>query len=76
MTPEELRHVAEAERRARAGSRHSLHVCCAAGCQSMNSEQVRDALTSTVQRYGLEKEVTVKGVGCMGLCAAGPLVKI
>jgi bidirectional [NiFe] hydrogenase diaphorase subunit len=76
MTPEELRHLAAAERQSRSSCKHGIHVCCAAGCQSMGSDQIREALSSVVRRYGLEEEVQVKSVGCLGLCAAGPLVSI
>ena len=76
MTPEELRHLADAERQAKGRCKHNIHVCCAAGCESMNSQQIKDALSSVVKRYGMEEEVAVKAVGCMGLCAAGPLVSV
>jgi bidirectional [NiFe] hydrogenase diaphorase subunit len=53
---------------------HIVKVCVAAGCLSANSEQVKTQLESEVKQRGLESCCKVKGVGCMGLCAAGPLV--
>ncbi|PSH04732.1 MAG: NADH-quinone oxidoreductase subunit L [Acidobacteria bacterium] len=53
---------------------HVIKVCVAAGCLSANSEQVKTQLESEVKQRGLEGCCKVKGVGCMGLCAAGPLV--
>ncbi len=53
---------------------HVIKVCVAAGCLSANAEQVKTQLESEVKQRGLETCCKVKGVGCMGLCAAGPLV--
>jgi bidirectional [NiFe] hydrogenase diaphorase subunit len=53
---------------------HIIKVCVAAGCLSANSEQVKTQLESELTQRGLEGCCKVKGVGCMGLCAAGPLV--
>jgi bidirectional [NiFe] hydrogenase diaphorase subunit len=53
---------------------HVIKVCVAAGCLSANSEQVKTQLESELTQRGLETCCKVKGVGCMGLCAAGPLV--
>jgi len=53
---------------------HVVKVCVAAGCLSANAEQVKTQLESEIKQRGLETCCKVKGVGCMGLCAAGPLV--
>jgi bidirectional [NiFe] hydrogenase diaphorase subunit len=53
---------------------HIIKVCVASGCLSGNSEQVKTQLESELKQRGLETCYKVKGVGCMGLCAAGPLV--
>jgi bidirectional [NiFe] hydrogenase diaphorase subunit len=76
MTPEELQTIATEERAAQKKLKHCVHVCTAAGCLSSHSDQVKDALTSVVKRYGMEGECQVRGVGCMGLCSAGPLVSL
>jgi bidirectional [NiFe] hydrogenase diaphorase subunit len=55
--------------------RLSANVCEAAGCLSRESDKVVDALTDRVTRLGLT-DVAVRRVGCLGLCAAGPLVEI
>ena len=47
----------------------------AASCLSSHSDQVKSALEADVKARGLEQKCKVKGVGCMGLCAAGPLVE-
>src|ERR1051325_10316971 len=76
MTIEELKNIAEAERAAQKRYPHHVCVCIAAGCLSSGSDQVRDALKKEVAESGMQNEVQVKGVGCMGLCSAGPLVSI
>ncbi|MGO8687772.1 MAG: NuoF family protein [Candidatus Dormibacteria bacterium] len=55
--------------------RASAQVCQAAGCLSMQSDAVFDALCEQVTARGLT-DVAVKRVGCLGLCAAGPLVAV
>jgi bidirectional [NiFe] hydrogenase diaphorase subunit len=74
MTPEELVQIGETEREAQQQFESSIHVCVAAGCLSCQSDQVKDAFDKDVARRGLDKKCKVKGVGCLGLCAAGPLV--
>ena len=55
--------------------RVSAYVCAAASCVSMQSEDVLKRLGEQVSAAGLA-DVRVKRVGCLGLCAAGPLVSI
>jgi bidirectional [NiFe] hydrogenase diaphorase subunit len=76
MTIEELRKIGEAEQAAQKKYQHHVHVCIAAGCLSSASDHVRDALKKEVAESGMQGEVLVKGVGCMGLCSAGPLVSV
>jgi bidirectional [NiFe] hydrogenase diaphorase subunit len=47
----------------------------AAGCLSMQADTVFDSLCERVTARGLT-DVAVKRVGCLGLCAAGPLVAV
>jgi bidirectional [NiFe] hydrogenase diaphorase subunit len=76
MTLEELQNIAETERAAQKKYQHHVCVCTAAGCLSSGSDLVRDAIKKEVAEAGMKNEVLVKGVGCMGLCSAGPLVSI
>ena len=55
--------------------RVSANVCQAAGCLSMGSEQLFENLREAVLAKGLD-DVAVRRVGCLGLCAAGPLVLV
>src|ERR1700756_5338733 len=74
MTPEELEQIAEDERAARKEFPHRVNVCVAAGCISCQSQIVKDAIDKEIAQRGWQKRCQSKGVGCMGLCAEGPLV--
>jgi bidirectional [NiFe] hydrogenase diaphorase subunit len=74
MTPEELEQIAHAEREAQGSIPQTINVCVAAGCLSCQSQSVKDALDKEVTQRGGAASCKVKGVGCMGLCAEGPLV--
>ena len=76
MTIEDLHKIAETERAAEKKFQHHVCVCIAAGCLSSGADHVRDALNKEVAESGMKNEVLVKGVGCMGLCSAGPLVTV
>jgi len=73
---EELNEIADKEREAAAPYEHTIHVCVAASCLSSRSDQVKSALEAEVKAQGREHKCKVKGVGCMGLCAAGPLIEV
>jgi bidirectional [NiFe] hydrogenase diaphorase subunit len=56
-------------------TRTSAYVCEAASCLSAGSDQILDEIAQGAISNEL-KDVCVKRVGCLGLCAAGPLVRI
>lgn len=74
MTYDELTDAAAEEMSRQQGYRHCLRVCTAAGCLSQHHDAIKLALEQAIKDQGRAGEVQVKGVGCMGLCAAGPLV--
>jgi bidirectional [NiFe] hydrogenase diaphorase subunit len=76
MIPEELSKIAETELEQSKLHKHALKVCMAAGCLSSHADHVKDALEQEVKQRGMDSCCKVKGVGCMGLCAQGPLVQI
>jgi bidirectional [NiFe] hydrogenase diaphorase subunit len=76
MTPEELGKIATTEQEEQKHFKQTISVCVAAGCVSMGSDQIKDRLAKQVKEAGHEKHCCVKGVGCLGLCAAGPLVAV
>lgn len=55
--------------------RATAGVCEAASCLSSRSGEVHAGLIDALQAAGVG-DVAVKRVGCLGLCAAGPLVSV
>jgi bidirectional [NiFe] hydrogenase diaphorase subunit len=55
--------------------RASAHVCEAASCMSAQAHDITLGLAEKCAAAGLT-DVAIKRVGCLGLCAAGPLVEI
>jgi len=76
MTLDELRQISEKERQSSAKFQHHVCVCTAAGCLSSGAGEVASALKQEIAEAGMQNEVEVKTVGCMGLCSAGPLVSV
>lgn len=74
MNLEELEQIAESVRLENSKFDHEINVCMGTGCLSQHSDQLKDALTSAVADSG--KKALVRRTGCMGLCAAGPLVLV
>ncbi len=75
LTADDLPRIAEAENTAAEAFEHTIRVCVAAGCLSQRSDQVKQRLEQEIQERDLT-HCRVKGVGCMGLCSAGPLVSV
>jgi bidirectional [NiFe] hydrogenase diaphorase subunit len=76
MTNEELLEIVNKENEDKAKFRHCLNVCNVTGCAAVRSNELVAELQAEVKKRGLENEVQIKKVGCMGLCAAGPIISI
>jgi bidirectional [NiFe] hydrogenase diaphorase subunit len=76
MTPEELEQVAQKRREKAARFEAEIRVCTAAGCLSMKSEALLESLQKELDATGRADRCRAKGVGCLGLCSAGPLVLV
>src|SRR5450755_1295126 len=74
MTSEELLQIAETTTAELKTFDYQLNVCMGTGCMSQHSDKVKAALTEEVAKSG--KHCHVRQTGCMGLCAAGPLVLV
>jgi bidirectional [NiFe] hydrogenase diaphorase subunit len=74
MTLEELDQISESTRAQYAKYDNEINVCMGTGCLSQHSDKLKDALAKAVESQG--KNVFVRRTGCMGLCAAGPLVLV
>ncbi|MDZ4671820.1 MAG: NuoF family protein [Phototrophicales bacterium] len=75
MDMDELTNIAQQEQAKEAQYVHRARVCTATGCLSIGSEAVKEALEQHATAKG-KQHCLVMGVGCMGLCGAGPLVSI
>src|SRR4051794_10614593 len=76
MMPEELHAIGAKKRDENGKFKHCLHVCMGSGCCSSQAEVVLKNLSDGVKAAGKQKDVRVIGVGCMGLCANGPMVAV
>jgi NADH:ubiquinone oxidoreductase subunit E len=55
---------------------HQINVCMATACHSSGSEEIKDRLAAEVKARGIEQRCLIRGVGCRGLCTAGPMVGV
>ena len=51
-------------------------VCAGTGCSIGNSSELVKRFEEEIRSFGLEKEISVKKTGCLGLCGFGPNVAI
>ncbi|HHY81917.1 MAG TPA: FAD-dependent oxidoreductase [Clostridiales bacterium] len=56
--------------------KYQILVCAGAGCVSSDCGLVRDAVIDVIKSLSLEKDVRVYETGCIGTCAAGPVMMI
>ncbi len=60
----------------KSGLKHQVCVCAGAGCISSGALSVLEATKKQVKDLGMDKEIEIIPVGCMGACNQGPLVKV
>jgi bidirectional [NiFe] hydrogenase diaphorase subunit len=68
--------VAMAEKKRAAQKEVCIRCCMAAGCMSSRAAEIKDAFQQAVTDKGLQNQVEVRRVGCMGSCGQGPMVGI
>ncbi len=59
-----------------AKSKYQVLVCGGAGCISSNCGEVRDAVIDEIGKIGMKDQVIVRETGCIGTCAAGPVMLV
>ncbi len=74
MQLDDLNAIAEKEKAA--AKKVCLRTCMSAGCMSSQADVIKKNLDAEVKAQGLEAEVEVRRVGCMGFCGQGPLVGV
>lgn len=70
---DELRAAAKGTRELSAQG-HTLLVCAGGGCLASGSDKLLHALREEIAKQGADMQV--HAVGCMGLCAAGPVLMV
>jgi len=65
-----------AQREKAATKKVCLRTCMSAGCMSSRADVIRKNLEAEVKAHGLDPDVEVRRVGCMGFCGQGPLVGV
>jgi bidirectional [NiFe] hydrogenase diaphorase subunit len=73
---EELERIAQQEQAAQAQFDHRVFVCMGTACLSAQSDQIKTALESEVQKRGIAKQCAITNGGCRGMCANGPMVTV
>ncbi len=74
MDLEELKAIAAREHQKQ--QKTQIRCCTVGGCLSANALEVKEQLEEAVIAKGKAGKVVVSGVGCMGLCSQGPLVRV
>ena len=74
--PIDLHEVTEREREERFRTRWRVKACASTACQSAGAGQTIKAIEDAVESEEMALEVQVIPTGCMGLCSAGPLVRV
>ncbi|HKR28133.1 MAG TPA: NAD(P)H-dependent oxidoreductase subunit E, partial [Acidobacteriaceae bacterium] len=74
MNADELQQIASAAVEEREQFEYQVNVCMGTGCLSQHSDKVKAAIEKEAEGCG--KKCHVRRTGCMGLCAAGPMVLI
>src|SRR5215467_49293 len=74
MQIDDLKALAEKEKAS--AKKHCLRTCMSAGCMSSRADVIKKNLEAAVKEQGMEADVEVRRVGCMGFCGQGPLVGV
>ena len=74
MQLDDLNAIAEKQNSSR--KKIILRTCMSAGCMSSQADVIKKNLEAEVKTQGLEADVEVRRVGCMGFCGQGPLVGV
>ena len=74
MTNPDIYEIADNRKKNEENYKEKINVCCAAGCLSSKSDAVKESIIKAVEKK--EGHYLVKGVGCLGLCAKGPLISL
>jgi bidirectional [NiFe] hydrogenase diaphorase subunit len=74
MQIEDLKTLAEKHKSSR--KKITMRTCMSAGCMSSRADVIKKNLEAAVKEQGMEADVEVRRVGCMGFCGQGPLIGV
>ncbi|HLP76200.1 MAG TPA: NAD(P)H-dependent oxidoreductase subunit E, partial [Candidatus Paceibacterota bacterium] len=74
MQLDDLNAIAEKQTASR--KKYCMRTCMSAGCMSSRADAIKANLEQAVKDQGMEADVEVRRVGCMGFCGQGPLVGV
>jgi bidirectional [NiFe] hydrogenase diaphorase subunit len=74
MQLDDLNEIAEKHKSSR--KKIILRTCMSAGCMSSQADVIKKNLEAEAKAQGLEADVEIRRVGCMGFCGQGPLVGV
>ncbi len=74
--PEDFQQLAAHYAAAQAETPQRIRVCAGSSCMLLHSDQIINALNAEAKQRDPETTCRITGVGCMGLCSAGPLVAV
>ncbi len=74
MNVEELQQIAAAVEGERAQYEYEVNVCMGTSCLAQHSDRIREAIEK--EAAGCGKKCRARRTGCMGPCAAGPMVLV
>ncbi len=75
-TVEELQQLSQTDGAGLDPDQMHLLICAGGGCQASGSDAVIQAFRDELARQEMADRVQVHAVGCMGLCAAGPVLLV
>ncbi|MEY4504883.1 MAG: hypothetical protein RL154_1180, partial [Pseudomonadota bacterium] len=75
MTLEELEEITLKIKNSSSEFDSQISICIGTACLAVNSDKLKEAVEAEIAKCGLDR-CKVRGVGCKGLCSAGPLVSI
>jgi bidirectional [NiFe] hydrogenase diaphorase subunit len=67
---------AHAEKHKSSRKKIIMRTCMSAGCMSSRADVIKKNLETAVKEQGLDADVEVRRVGCMGFCGQGPLIGV
>ncbi len=76
MTLDELYDIGRTYREQLEKFTAEIQVCCSGGCFSSGGMQLRERFEAVCAERNLSTDIRIISTGCMGLCGAGPLVRI